>query len=103
MARMVVIYQTPSDPEEFARHYFGVHIPLAKGLPGLQRYEVNAGPVVGMAAASDAYLVGTLHFASMEALRAAFVSECGKACAADRKLLAADDKVQMFLFDETVV
>ncbi len=33
MARMVVIYHTPKNVEAFDRHYFDVHIPLAKKLP----------------------------------------------------------------------
>ena len=34
MARMLVIYKTPQDTAAFDKHYFEVHIPLAKQLPG---------------------------------------------------------------------
>lgn len=34
MARMIAIYRTPKDPEAFDKHYFEVHIPLAKKLHG---------------------------------------------------------------------
>ena len=44
MAHMVVIYQTPKDPEAFNRHYFEKHVPLAKQLPGLRKYQVSTGP-----------------------------------------------------------
>lgn len=101
MARMLVIYRTPADPAAFDKHYFDVHIPLAKDLPGLIRYEVSKGPIVALAGAADAYLVGTLHFDSLAAIKEAFASECGRACAADRRILAPDDKdVQMFLFED---
>lgn len=101
MARMLVIYKTPKDPAAFDQHYFGVHVPMAKQLPGLKRYEVSKGPIVAMASATDAYLVGTLHFDSLAAIKEAFATECGRACAADRRILAPDDKdVQMFLFDD---
>jgi len=101
MARMLVIYKTPKDPAAFDEHYFSVHIPLAKQLPGLKRYEVSKGPIVAMAGATDPYLVGTLHFDSLAAIKDAFASECGRACAADRRILAPDDEdVQMFLFDD---
>ena len=101
MARMVVIYKTPSDPVAFDKHYFGVHIPLAKGLPGLKKYEVSKGPIIAMAGASDTYLIGILYFDSLAAIKEAFASECGRACAADRRILAPDDKdVQMFLFED---
>ena len=101
MARMVVIYRTPPDPAAFEKHYFDVHIPLAKDLPGLKRYEVSKGPIIALAGASDTYLVGTLYFDSLAAIKEAFASECGRACAADRRILAPDDKdVQMFLFED---
>ena len=101
MARMVVIYKTPKNPAAFDEHYFNVHIPLAKDLPGLKSYEVSKGPIVALAGATDTYLIGTLHFDSLAAIKGAFASECGRACAADRRVLAPDDKdVQMFLFED---
>lgn len=104
MARMVVIYRTPKDPAAFDAHYFGVHVPLAKTLPGLRSYVVSRGPIVQPAGGPEAYLVGTLHFDDMDAIRAAFASPEGQACAADRRVLAPDDgDVQMFLFDEAEV
>lgn len=104
MARMVVIYKTPKDPAAFDKHYFEVHVPLAKQLPGLQRYEVSKGPVVRVAGNHVPYLIGILYFDSMAALKEAFASECGKACAADRRILApADDDLEMFLYESQVV
>jgi hypothetical protein len=45
-------------------------------------------------------LVATLHFDSLSDINAAFMSECGRACAADRQQLAPHpNDVQMFLFD----
>jgi len=43
MARMVVIYRTPQNVEAFDRHYFQIHVPLAKKIPGLRKYEVSDG------------------------------------------------------------
>ena len=45
MARMVVIYRTPKNVEAFDRHYFEIHVPLAKKIPGLRKYEFSDGPV----------------------------------------------------------
>ena len=45
MARMVVIYRTPKNVEAFDRHYFEIHVPLAKRIPGLRKYEVSDGPI----------------------------------------------------------
>ena len=100
MAQMIVIYKTPKNPAAFDRHYFEVHIPLARQLPGLRKLETNRGPIISLYGASDVHLVATLHFDSLSDITAAFMSECGRACAADRQQLAphAND-VQMFLFD----
>ena len=102
MAIMVVIYKHPTNPETFDEHYFGVHIPLAKKLPGLRKYEVSRGPIVNPRGASDTYLVGTLHFDDMEAIQRAFASPEGEACALDVPKYARSEDVQMFLFDDRV-
>ncbi|MEO6845213.1 MAG: EthD family reductase [Ginsengibacter sp.] len=100
MARMIAIYKTPEDKATFDKHYFEVHIPLAKKLPGIQKYDVSKSPIISTTGDSDTYLIGTLHFDSLDAIKAAFASEVGKACAADRRILVPDnDKIQIYLFD----
>jgi uncharacterized protein (TIGR02118 family) len=42
---MVVIYRTPKNVEAFDRHYFEIHVPLAKKIPGLRKYEVSDGRI----------------------------------------------------------
>ena len=81
LARFIVMYDTPSDIQAFERHYWDVHIPLAKQLPGLRRYTVsrNAQPVVG----EPYYLVGMLDWDDMDALNAAVHTEIGSQCADD--------------------
>ena len=104
MARMVVIYRTPEDPAAFDAHYFGVHVPLAKRLPGLRKYEVSRRPILTPAGGPEPYLIGTLHFDDLAAIRRAFATPEGQACAADRRVLAPDDgDVQMYLFDAAEV
>lgn len=104
MARMVVIYRTPKDPAAFDKHYFEVHIPLAKQLPGLRKYEVSRRPILTPAGDPEPYLIGTLHFDDLASMRQAFATPEGKACAADRRVLAPDDAdVQMYLFDAAEV
>src|SRR5215469_1482397 len=100
MARMLVIYKTPQDTAAFDKHYFEVHVPLAKKLPGLRKYEVSRGPINALAGA-EAYMVAELHFDDLAAIRTAFASEVGKACAADRQNFAPDPTAfQMFLFED---
>jgi uncharacterized protein (TIGR02118 family) len=98
---MIVIYKTPKDIASFEKHYFEVHIPLAKTLPGLISYEVSRGPVVKLAGDWVPYLVATLQFEDLDAIKKAFASPEGKACAADRRILAPNDSdLQMYLFDD---
>lgn len=99
MAKMLVIYKTPADPAAFDRHYFDIHLPLAKQLPGLRRYDVSKRPIVSLLQGEAPYIVATLYFDSLEAIRAAFASEVGKACAIDRRKYAPDQDVTMLLFD----
>ena len=104
MARMVVIYKTPKDPAAFDRHYFDVHVPLAKKLPGLRKYEASRGPIVAPTGGPPFYMVGTLQFDSLAAIQAAFATAEGRACAADRRVLAPNDQdVIMLLFDDREV
>jgi uncharacterized protein (TIGR02118 family) len=101
MAKMVVIYNTPKDTEAFNKHYFEVHVPLAKKLPGFRKYEVSHGSVIPVVAGGPpVYFIGTLYFESLDAIKKAFASPEGQACAADRKILAPNDEdVKIYLFD----
>jgi uncharacterized protein (TIGR02118 family) len=98
---MVVIWRRPKDTKSFDEHYFGTHVPLAKKLPGLREYEVSSGPIAVLNdAPPDTYLISMLHFDSLDAIKRAFASPEGEACARDRQLLASNDAVQTFLFDD---
>ena len=44
MARLVVIYRTPKNVEAFDRHYFEIHVPLAKKIPGLKEIRGQRRP-----------------------------------------------------------
>ena len=100
MAQMIVIYKMPRNPAAFDRHYFDVHVPLARQLPGLRKLETNRGPIISLYGASDVHLVATLRFDSLADINAAFMTECGRACAADRqRLVPHANDVQMLLFD----
>ena len=74
MAKLVVLYNKPADAAAFDAHYFGKHVPLAKTIPGLRTYEVNATPVATPQGPADIHLVAMLTFDSMEAIGAAFAA-----------------------------
>ena len=99
MAKMTVIYKTPKDKVFFEKHYFEVHVPLAKQLPWLLRYEINEGPIVSLTGHAEPYRIANLYFDSLETMATAFRSEIGQQCAADRKILAGNEDVQIYLYD----
>ncbi len=43
MARLLVMYKTPRDAAAFDKHYADKHVPLAKKIPGLRKFEVSRG------------------------------------------------------------
>ena len=102
MARLVVLYGTPRDPAAFDAYYASTHIPIAKRIPGLRRYEVSKGPVLTPAGPSRVHLTAILHFDDLAAIGAAFASPEGQKAAADVETFATGG-VEMFLFDDVVV
>ena len=96
MAEVVVIYKTPKDPAAFDRYYAETHIPLAKKLPGLRRYQISQGVVATPAGPSGAHLIATLSFDSMAALQAALGSPEGQAAAGDLPNFASGGADLMF-------
>ena len=102
MAQLLVIYKTPKDTAAFDKHYSEKHIPLAKKIPGLRKYEVSRGPVATPAGPSGFHLVATLHFDDMTAIQRAFASAEGQAAAADVQTFTTD-RPYMLLFDSREV
>jgi uncharacterized protein (TIGR02118 family) len=78
--RLLVQYGQPTDPAEFDRHYREVHVGLAGGIPGLQRFTIAHPAALGGEAP---YLVAELDFASEEAFGAGLNSPEGQAAAND--------------------
>ena len=96
MAEILVLYKTPKDPAAFDRYYAETHIPLAKKMPGLRKYQVSKGSVATPAGPSDVYLVAILTFDNMAAIQSAFGSAEGKAAAADLPKFATGGADLMF-------
>jgi uncharacterized protein (TIGR02118 family) len=98
MAKVLVMYKTPKSAEAFDKHYASIHIPLAKKIPGLKGYDISRGPVATPSGASDIHLVATLHFDSMDAIKAGLGSAEGKAAAGDLANFA-DGGADLYFFD----
>ena len=88
MATLMVLYNKPTDAAAFDSYYFSKHVPLAKKIPGLRRYEVSQGAVATPEGPSPYHLVALLTFDSMAAIGAALASSEGQATAGDLKNFA---------------
>ena len=102
MARLVVMYKSPKDAAAFDKHYFETHIPIAKNIPGLRKYEISKGPVATPGGLSGFHLIAILHFDDLSAIQKAFVSTEGQAAAADMQTFASGG-ADMLLFDSQEV
>ena len=98
MATLVALYNKPADPAAFDRYYYSTHVPLAKTIPGLRRYEVNQGEIGTAYTDSPFHLIAILTFDSMDAILAALESPEGKATAADLNNFAQAG-VELLRFD----
>jgi uncharacterized protein (TIGR02118 family) len=98
MARLLVMYKTPPDAAAFDRHYGEKHIPLAKKIPGVRKYEVSKGPVATPAGPSSYHLIAELQFDDVAAIQKAFGSPEGQAAVADVQTFATGG-VDIFMFD----
>ena len=87
MVRFLVLYRRPPDPAAFDRHYFDVHVPLAKRLPGLRSYMISRNPSL-IRGEEPPYLIGELEWDDMAALQRAFASPTGRETARDADRLA---------------
>lgn len=83
MAKVFALYRTPADPAAFDRYYRDVHVPIAKKVPGLRRYEVSHGVIGMLGGRSPYHLIAVLTFDSAAAVQAALTSPEGQATAAD--------------------
>lgn len=83
MAKVLAMYKRPADPAAFERYYYSTHVPIAKKIPGLRRYEVTAGPVMTLEGVAPYHLIAALTFDSMADIQAALASPAGQATAAD--------------------
>jgi len=98
MAHVVVMYKTPKDAAAFDKHYSEIHIPLAKKIPRLRKFEVSKGPVATPAGSSGFHLIATLYFDNLAAIQAGFGSPEGKAAGADVAKFATGG-ADMIMFD----
>ena len=83
MARLLVMYKTPQDGSAFDWYYSEKHVPLAKRIPGLRKYEISRGAVGSPAGTSGYHLVAILHFDDVAAIQAGVASPEGQTAVGD--------------------
>lgn len=98
MATLLVLYKTPTDAAAFDAHYFGTHVGLAHGIPGLRGYQISDGAITTPQGAAPYHLIATLSFDSLEAMQQALGSPEGQATAADLANFAQAG-VELLMFD----
>lgn len=98
MAKLLVLYKKPKSAEAFDKYYQSIHVPLAKKVPGLKKYDISTGIVGTPAGPSDIHLVAILHFESTDALKAGLASPEGQATAGDLSNFA-DGGVDIYFFE----
>lgn len=81
IARFLVMYDAPVDPDESERHYNDVHVPLAKQYPGPRRFTRSHQPTA--LTGEPCYMVVTLEWDDMAAMQAAPESEAANRVAED--------------------
>ena len=96
------MYKKPTDAVAFDKYYAETHIPIAKKVPGLRRYEVSRGPVVTPGGPSAFHLIATLHFDDLAAIQQAFASPQGQAAGADVAKFATGG-ADLLMFDNADV
>lgn len=81
MKKMVVLYKTPADPEEFMSYYQDNHLPLVAKIPGLVKSEVTR---LDRTLMGDGYfLMAEMYFADSESFKTAMRSPENAATGAD--------------------
>jgi uncharacterized protein (TIGR02118 family) len=102
MAKLLALYRTPKDRAAFDSYYHATHIPIAKNVPGLRKYDISQGIVATPAGPSGYHLVATLQFDSVADIQSALASAQGQATAADLGNFA-DGGVDLLIFDTVEV
>jgi uncharacterized protein (TIGR02118 family) len=98
MAKLIALYKKPADAAAFDAYYASTHVPLAKKIPGLRRYEVSSGPVASPQGDSAYHLAAILEFDSLAAIQAGLGTAEGQATASDLGNFAQAG-VELLVFD----
>ncbi|MGY0692453.1 EthD family reductase [Virgibacillus sp. FSP13] len=89
MAKLIALYKQPEDQAKFDEHYYNVHTPITKEIPGLR--EMNVTKIVGSPMGkSEYYLLCEMIYDDQESLQKAMKTDEGKASGKDVMQFAGD-------------
>jgi|SRR5271166_603782 len=89
MAKLIILYGHPADPEAFEDYYANRHIPFAAGhMPGVR--DAQNLKIAGTPDGADApyYRISQLSYASLGELRAGVATDGGRSVLADLRNFA---------------
>ncbi|MFS0862867.1 EthD family reductase [Fredinandcohnia sp. 179-A 10B2 NHS] len=82
MAKVIVMYDQPTDKEAFEKYYFEAHVPLAQKVPNLIGAEIHR-VLQSINNEGDPYLFVELHFENPDTMSLALSSPEWEATAGD--------------------
>ncbi|WP_405103695.1 EthD family reductase [Oceanobacillus sp. FSL H7-0719] len=99
MIKMIALYKQPEDKEKFDEHYYNVHSPITKKIPGLKKMEVTKIVGTPMGKESEYYLLCEMYYESQEAFKEAMKTDEARASGKD-VMKFAGDLVTMMIGEE---
>ena len=88
-AKLLVLYNHPTDPAAFDSYYAETHTPIAKTIPHMRSLVVSTGPIVAPDGSRSPYhQIAELNFDSLSDLQAAMSSPAGRMTAGDLRNFA---------------
>lgn len=99
-AKLMVLYPTPTDLEEFERHYAEEHVPMAlEKLIGKTRFAASLVTADASGTAFPYHRIAEVYFPSMQVLQDCLNSEGGQATAVHAVAISSGGK-PLFLLAE---
>ena len=89
MAKMIIMYEQPTDKVGFEEHYFDVHVPLGKKIPNIINDSVHH-VIQSQNTSLNLYLITVLEFENIQKLTEALASPEARA--------AEEDGVNLFKY-----
>ena len=88
-AKLLVMYNHPTDPSASDTHYTEIHTALVKKIPGIRSFIVSTGPIVAPDGSPSPYhQIAELIFDSMTDLQSGMSSSEGRETAGDLRNFA---------------